>query len=130
MIELLTAPESLPFAVALVVMLAISMLEGVGTVLGLSLSAVLDSMLPDFDLGVDVEAPQLDAQPSGFTAVLGWLRFGHVPALVLLIVFLTAFCLRDVAGKFVLFLPEDALPIDRVLPPASRHFVDRRRVQP
>ena len=36
--------------------------------------------------------------------------------------------LGDVAGKLALRLPEYALPIDRILPPAARHFVDRRRV--
>ena len=95
MMEFVTTPENLPFAVALVVMLAISLIEGLGTILGLSPSALFDSVLPDFDLGVDVDidvdAPELDVQPSGFTAVLGWLRFGQVPALILLIVFLTAF---------------------------------------
>lgn len=97
MMAFLTSPENIPFAVALLVVLAMSCIEGVGTVIGLSLSTLLDSILPDFDFGVDVETPDVDAQPYGFTAVLGWLRFGQVPALILLLVFLTAFGLIGLA---------------------------------
>ena len=97
MTELVTAPSSLPFVVALVVMLAIGLLEGVGTLLGMSLSVLFDNMLPEIDVDVDLDSPDVSVggpEPhaaSGFTTLLGWLRVGQVPVLILLIVFLTVF---------------------------------------
>lgn len=85
MIEFLTADGNLPFAVALVVMLAIAVLEGTMMVLGAGLSSLLEGALPD----VDIDAA---AATGGFmSSLLGWLRFGEVPALILLVLFLTAF---------------------------------------
>ncbi len=88
MLELLMAGPNLPFAVALCVMLVIAIVEGVAMLLGAGLSDVLDSMLPEIDLEVDFDA---DLPPSTFSRLLGWLRIGHVPVLMLLVVFLTAF---------------------------------------
>jgi len=88
MIELLMAGPNLPFAVALCVMLVIAVIEGVAMLLGAGLSDVLDSMLPEIDLDVDFDA---DVSPSTFSRLLGWLRIGRVPALMLLVVLLTAF---------------------------------------
>lgn len=103
------SPENIPFAVALLVVLAVSCIEGVGTLIGLSLSTLLDSILPDFDLGLELDTPGIDAQPHGFTAVLGWLRFGQVPALILLLVFLTAFGLSGLGLQAVMLEAVDQL---------------------
>ncbi|AOS96469.1 Inner membrane protein YqiJ [Microbulbifer aggregans] len=76
------------FTGALVLMLMIAMLEGVMILIGVGLSEVLDNLLPDMD--IDLDAP--DAEPGGvLTKLLGWLRFGEVPALILLVAFLVAF---------------------------------------
>lgn len=109
MIEHLLEPQTAPFAVALGVMLLIALMEGVGMLFGIALSGMVDSLLPDFDVpDVDVDVPDLDVDadvqlhapnldaPSvpgagPFTQFLGWLCFGRVPALVLLVAFLTAF---------------------------------------
>jgi hypothetical protein len=72
MIETLTAPGNLPFAVALIVMLLIGLVEA----LGLGASAVHLDMDADADVGGDL---------------LGWLGVGRVPLLMLLVVFLAAF---------------------------------------
>ena len=56
--------------------------------MGAGLSDVLDAMLPEIDLDVDFDA---DISPSTFSRLLGWLRIGRVPVLMLLVVFLTAF---------------------------------------
>lgn len=88
MIELVSAPANLPFSVALVLMLAIALLEGVGTIFGLGLSSFIDSLLPEIDLDVDFNA---DGGPMALSRVLGWLRFGQIPALIWLVVFLTCF---------------------------------------
>ena len=96
MIAFLLADQNLPFAVSLTLMLLIALLEGVTTLFGMGLSSLIDSLMPemDVDLDVDVDADidAADLPPaSSLTKLLAWLRIGQVPALVLLVVFLTAF---------------------------------------
>lgn len=80
---LFTAPENLPFGVALVVMLGLAVLEVMGLLLSFSVSDWIDhSLLP--------ESPNADTAIEG---VLGWLHVGKVPTLVLLVLFLTGFAL-------------------------------------
>lgn len=118
MFDFILAQQNTSFAVSLGLMLAIALAEGVGTLLGLGLSSMIDSLLPDFDLP-DVEVPDADvsdfhaggvgsALPSDLEVVgssanpsavghgvlgqiLSWLCFGRVPALVILVIFLTGF---------------------------------------
>ena len=91
MIDFLTAPQNFPFAVALAVVLGIALLEALSMLFGTALSGLIDSVLPDVD--ADVAAPQA----SSLSQVLGWLRIGQVPALMLLVIFLTAFGLIGLA---------------------------------
>lgn len=105
MLELLFAPQTAPFAIALALMLLIALLEGVGLLFGIAFSGIVDNLLPDVDVPdldvPDVDAPDvdLDVDLDGpeiggggpFTQLLGWLSFGRVPALVLLVAFLTGF---------------------------------------
>ncbi|MDH3693093.1 MAG: YqiJ family protein [Gammaproteobacteria bacterium] len=101
MLELITANESLPFSVAIAVMLGIALLEGITTVLGAGISGFLDSLLPEFDLGADMELDvdgdfDMDghASPaSSFSKVLSWLHVGEVPVLMLVLIMLTAYSL-------------------------------------
>jgi hypothetical protein len=86
MIELFLAEQNLPFAVSLGLMLAIGFLEGVGMIMGLAFSGVLEQIVPDAATDGDV-----DLDSSVLTALLGWLHIGKVPILVLLILFLTGF---------------------------------------
>jgi hypothetical protein len=79
LLELLTAPEAVAFTAALALMLLIGLVEA----LGLGASGV------DLDLGVDVDHGGL----------LGWLGFGRVPVLVMLIAFLAAFGVIGLAGQ-------------------------------
>lgn len=92
MLEFLTADGNQPFTVALAVMLIIAVFEGVTTLMGAGISELLDALLPDIDIDVDVD---LDADSSGssdsLSRVLGWLRIGQVPVLILLIILLTSF---------------------------------------
>lgn len=115
MIELVLAPEAAPFTVALAIMLLIAAFEGIGLLFGLGLSSTVDTLLPDldlaepdipdFDAGLDMDggmdAPNLDASggsASGlFTRFLGWICLGKVPALVLLVAFLTSFGVAGMA---------------------------------
>ncbi len=90
MFEFITAGPNQPFAIALVVMILIALMEGVGTLLGMGVSGIVEGFVPDLDLDVAVDFPEGES-PFALSRLLGWLRFGQVPALILLIVFLTAF---------------------------------------
>lgn len=88
MLEFLAAESNLPFSVSLLVMLIIAVLEGVTTLLGAGLSDLLETVVPGIE--VDIEGPELES-PGSLSRLLGWLRIGQVPALMLLVIFLTAF---------------------------------------
>ncbi|WP_157994622.1 YqiJ family protein [Peristeroidobacter agariperforans] len=80
---MLFAPETWPFTVATFLLLLIAIVEGIAMVLGSSLSQSLQHLLPEpGDVHVGV-----------FDKLLGWLSFGRVPALVLVVLFLASFAL-------------------------------------
>lgn len=121
MIDALFAASNAPFAVALLVMLGLTVIEVVGMLAGIAVSRVVDSVMPDalsgpggvdvdpdFDMDADLDADvdmdlDADAGPSvaadhggiasWFTAPLDWLRIGKVPFLVFLVILLTCFSL-------------------------------------
>lgn len=75
---LLTTPETWPFGVALVLLVALCIAEGVGLLLAASPSTLIDGWLPDMD---------------GAEGSLAWLHLGRVPTLVVLGLFLMGFAL-------------------------------------
>lgn len=78
--NLLTAPQTIPFGAAFVVMLGLAVLELIGIVSSFSPSEWIDhSLLPE---------PSSDA---GLDGVLGWLHLGKVPTLILLVLLLAGF---------------------------------------
>lgn len=79
MMGLLTAPDAIAFTAAIVLMLAIGLVEA----LGLGASGF------DLDLGIDLDHGGL----------LGWLGFGRVPLLVMLVAFLAAFGMLGLIGQ-------------------------------
>lgn len=79
--DIFLAPESWPFSVALLILVAIAVIEGTGLLVGLSVSNWFDQLLPNAGDGLD----------SLSEAWLGWLHVGKVPLLILLAVLLTAF---------------------------------------
>lgn len=105
MVEQFFAPENLPFSVALTIMVILGFLEGLGLVVGLAFSELLDSLLPDHDVGLDAHVEGDVPHFSGgsgvefghadhvgpFTRMLSWLRVGRVPILILLVIFLLSF---------------------------------------
>lgn len=130
--EFIFAQQNTPFAVALALMFLIALMEGVTTFLGAGLSGLLDSLLPemDFDLDVDldvdadIDAPDIHTG-SALTKILGWLRFGQVPALVVLVIFLTSFgligyilqaCSGELIGRMLPALPASAIAVIGALP--------------
>lgn len=114
MLETFLSPGMTPFAVAIALMFIITAVELVGTMMGLSAASALDSLVPEFDIDVDADldmdidgdmgASPLDADaivdgpgPGPLSQLLGWIGIGKVPALVLLVVMLTAYGLAGLA---------------------------------
>lgn len=81
--DLFLAPESWPFTVAALLLVAIAVVEGLALLVGMSLSGWLDHFVPDAAHGVEGVSDSW----------LGWLHVGKVPILVLLVILLTAFAL-------------------------------------
>lgn len=78
--ELILAPESAPFIVAIIFVILLGAIEAVSLLIGASLSGLFDHLAAlHFDIHAD----------SG----LGWLHLGKVPVLVLLVLFLAAFAM-------------------------------------
>ena len=88
MLDFILADQNIPFTVALAVMLCIAALEGVGTLLGLGFSSIIESAFPDVDM--DVDGPDIESSTI-LSHFISWLRIGEVPFLILVIVFLTSF---------------------------------------
>ncbi|KZK77302.1 Inner membrane protein YqiJ [Pseudovibrio sp. Ad46] len=95
MAQLLFSSETYLFTLAIFVMLALALLEVVGMVFGLSLSGLVDDVLPDLDIDADVDMDadvSVDAVGLGpVDGFLAWLAVGKVPFIVLLIILLTSF---------------------------------------
>ncbi|WP_444892499.1 YqiJ family protein [Microbulbifer sp. JMSA004] len=89
--------QNLVFTGALILMFMIALLEGVMTLIGVGISDLLDNLLPDFD--VDVPDTGLSG---GMTKLLGWLRFGEVPALILLVTFLVSFGVTGLVAQMLI----------------------------
>ncbi len=79
--SLFTAPETLPFGVGFGLIVGIALFEGLGMLVSMSPSNLIDDWLPDV------------SGDGALDRVLGWLHVGRVPALVLLLLFLTGYVL-------------------------------------
>ena len=86
--DFLSSPANAPFSIALMIVVMIAMLEGLGMVLGFGVSAFVDNLFPKLDINVD--GPELESS-SSLGKVISWIRVRGVPALVLLIIFLSTF---------------------------------------
>lgn len=80
--SLFLAPQSWPFLLALMLLIALAVIEGLALLLGFSLSGWLDDLIPD---------PSAGGGGEFFDSWLGWLHVGKVPVLILCAVLLTAF---------------------------------------
>lgn len=87
--NLFVANETLPFGIAFALIVGIALLEGLGMLLSMSPSNLLDDLLPEID------------GDSGLDRVLGWLHVGKVPSLVLLILFLSGYALFGYSVQMV-----------------------------
>jgi ABC-type multidrug transport system fused ATPase/permease subunit len=88
----------LPFSIAILLMFGIALLEGVGMLLGASISSAIDAIMPDFDVDVDIEVSQ-----NGLTKLLGWMNVGRVPLLIIIVAFLTVFGLVGFVLQFFVY---------------------------
>lgn len=113
MLSHFTAPENLPFAVALGLFFLIGILQVVSLLTGLSLFGWIDDLLPDFDsvgadfdldvdvgadldadLDVDVDAdagPDSVHEASFIAQIFAWMNFGKVPFIITFLLFLFLF---------------------------------------
>ena len=109
MIDALLSPGNVAFTGAIAVMLLIAAVEGVGALIGASVSEHLQSLLPDTDANAGIDVSEAALGP--FTKALGWLRIGKIPVLMLLVAFLTIFGLGGIVlqglvqGAFGSYLP-------------------------
>jgi YqiJ-like protein len=98
-VTLFTAAETFPFGVSLALIVAIALLEGLGMLLSLSPSNLIDHALPEIHA------------ESALDRVLGWLHVGKMPALVILVLFLAGYTVFGYAlqmvshGLFGAYLP-------------------------
>ena len=68
----------------------IACLEGVTTVIGMGVSNMLETFIPDIDADVDLDHSDITATGI-LSKVFGWFRVGQAPFLIILIIFLTVF---------------------------------------
>lgn len=105
MIEFLLHPANSPFVIALAVMLVFTVLEIISASLGMGLSEMVDSILPEFDADVDVDVDVDAVAPEGnfnsLVKLLAWFRVGEVPVVMLFIIFLTGFGLSGLMAQYV-----------------------------
>jgi hypothetical protein len=113
MVELFLTPHSLPFAIALTVVIGLFILEILSAVVGTSIMGIdvdgpdLD-IDTDFDMSIDggVDIPEIEAElADGPSGILSWLGAREVPFLIWLVSFLTMF------GLIGLFIQATAISI-------------------
>lgn len=108
MIDFLLSPANTPFVISLAVMFAFTVIEFLSASMGMGLSEMVDSLLPEFDtdIDVDIDADTDLADVSGPTdslsKFLAWFRIGEVPVIMLLIVFLTGFGISGLTVQFMM----------------------------
>ncbi len=99
LIDFLFIDQNIIFTSALVLMIFIALLEGVFVLIGMGLSDMLDSLIPDFDTDLDFD---IDTGYS-LSKFFGWIRIKKVPILMLLVIFLTSFGLIGLFLQSLLF---------------------------
>ncbi|MFM1897754.1 MAG: hypothetical protein RLZZ385_2828 [Pseudomonadota bacterium] len=90
MLEFLLAGPNVPYTTAYALLVIIGLFEGIGALIGFGLGSFLDSLLPEVDLDPDIEIADTGSN-NALSRLLGWLKVGKVPILVLLVVFLFVF---------------------------------------
>jgi hypothetical protein len=124
-----TAPENLPFAVALGLFFLLGSVQTLSLLTGLSIFGWLDNLLPDLDADGDagIEAgAEAEAGPDGmheasFVAqAFAWLNFGRVPFMVSFLAFL--FLFACVGYNLQLFVAQAGLDLAPAVVAAAISF--------
>lgn len=108
MIDFFLSSSNTPFTIALAVMVAFTVIEIISASLGMGLSEMVDSIIPEFDADIDADVDaDIDIAGGGgpgdsLIKLLSWFRIGEVPVIMLFIVFLTGFGLSGLTLQFVL----------------------------
>ena len=91
----LFAPQLAPFTIAFGLLALIAIAEVVSVLMGVGVSGLLDSALPEIDADIDMDAPdQVVPEVGGgnlIVAILAWLSVGKVPTLIVMAALLFAF---------------------------------------
>ncbi len=108
MIAFFLLPENVPFSTALALMILMTILEIISATLGMGLSEMVDSVIPEIDADIDVD---IDADIDGVDAgagsnslikLLAWFRVGEVPVIILFIILLTGFGIIGMLLQFTI----------------------------
>lgn len=99
LIDFLFSSNNIIFSSAIVLMLFIALLEGLLVLIGMGLSDMLDSLIPDFDTDFDSD---IETEYS-LSKFFGWIRLKQVPLLMLLVIFLTSFGLIGLSIQVIIF---------------------------
>jgi len=96
MIDFLLAEFNTGFTIALGIVLAIAIMEGLGVIIGLSIVNLVDQLSP-FDIDVDIDT---DISSGGLTSLVGWLYLDRMPLLVWLILLLSGFAIAGYSVNY------------------------------
>lgn len=95
MLSFFMADSNLLYSSALLFVICLALLEGVGLLIGLSLASALDDILP-----IDIDA-DVALSSGGLSAILGWLYLHRLPFLVWLLLFLCSFGIAGLSINYV-----------------------------
>ncbi|KPZ68652.1 MULTISPECIES: YqiJ family protein [Shewanella] len=128
MLDFLLINANTPFAIAMTMVLMLALLEGVGLVIGFSISNLIDHLSP-VELDVDAD---LNVANTGLTPLVGWLCLNKLPLLIWLVLLLTCFALIGYSLNFIsyqyasnLLSPMISAPIVFVLSLLSTSIIGR-----
>lgn len=121
MIEFFLADFNLPYAIALSLVMAIALLEGVGLLIGLSMNHFIEELF-SIDFVSDTELPS-----GGLSATLGWLYLHQLPLLVWLLLFLCSFGMAGFTFNYLIILSLwVTLPVTFIISIFTTRFLAKR----
>lgn len=101
MLEFFTSNANIIFNIAIAIVLILGLLECLGLLLGVSLSAFMDNLSP-FDIELSSEINKsADISDTGVSQVFNWLSLDKLPLMIWLVVFLTSFAVLGYVLNFI-----------------------------
>lgn len=98
MYEFFFADHNLAYSSAVGIVIGLSLLEGLGLLIGVSIMSLLDQFGP-FDVEFDA-----DVSSGGVTGLLGWLCLNRLPLLIWLVLYLTCFAVSGYLCNYLLLI--------------------------